>query len=144
MEYWPIIAVLVAILGGFAVARYNAYRIASAKFRDVVLSELNDFYPVFTRWNGASFDKELSAKFPILQAAVDDFLPIIPWYRKDGFRKAWIDYCNATGRECDMNTYLHYFDSYDPMESTQSEATAKAQALFHANIKFLLVFAHGT
>lgn len=144
MEYWPIIAALIAILGGFAVARYNAYRTASAKFRDVVLSELNDFYPVFTRWHGASFSNELSAKFPILQAAADDFLPSIPWYRKVSFRKAWVSYCNATGRECDMNTYLHYFDSYDPLKSTQSDATVKAQALFHANVKCLLEFAHET
>ena len=144
MEYWPIIAALIAILGGFAVARYNAYRTASAKFRDIVLREIGEFYPVFTRWHGASFGNELSARFSILQAAADDFLPCLPWYRKDGFRKAWVRYCNATGRECDMNTYLHYFDSYNPLESTQAEATEKVQALFHSNVKCLLKFSHET
>ena len=144
MEYWPIIAALVAILGGFAVARYNAYRTASDKFRDIVLRELSDFYPTFTRWNGARFERELQDRFPILQAAVADFSRALPWYQKDTFSKAWIAYCNCTGRECDMNTYIHYFDSYDPAESTQEEATRKAQNLFHDNVKYLLSFASET
>lgn len=139
-----IIVALLGILGAFAGPRYSAYRIASAKFRSVVLESLSDFYPTFTRWDGARFERELQAKFPILQAAVADFEASLIWYRKDSFSKAWVRYCNATGRECDMNTYLHYFDSYDPLKSTQAEATAKAQALFHANVKCLLGFAYET
>jgi hypothetical protein len=144
MEYWPILAAMFALLGAFAVARYNAYRTASAKFRASVLESLSDFYPTFTRWDGASLGTELKGKFPALQAAVSDFKASLPWWRKDDFHKAWVGYCNATGRDCDMNTYLHYFDAFDPLKSTQAEATAGAQDLFHANVKRLLSFAHKT
>ena len=144
MEYWPILAVLVALLGSFAVARYNAYRIASSKFRAAILEPLSDFYPTFTRWDGASFGPELQGKFSVLQSAVADFEASLLWYKRGDFRKAWMRYCNTTGRDCDMNTYLHYFDSYDPSKSTQAEATAKAQALFHANVTHLLSFADET
>jgi hypothetical protein len=141
MEYWPILASLIAVLGAFSVARYNAYRTASAKFRGVVLNALADFYPVFTRWDGATFELELKSKFPALQAAVADFEGYLLWRRKHDFRKAWVHYCNATGRDCDMNTYLHYFDSYSPGR-TQAEATERAQVLFHANVGRLLSFSH--
>lgn len=146
MEYATIttfLGVLVAILGAFAVQRYVAYRNASAKFRATVLESLSDFYPTFTRWDGASFGHQLQEKFPILQAAVVDFEASLAWWKKDGFRETWARYCNATGRDCDMNTYLHYFDSYSP-GGTQAEATAKAQALFRANVKSLLDFATKT
>ena len=143
MESWTALAALFAVLGTFSVARYNAYRTASAKFRGSILEALSDFYPTFTRWDGARFGDELKTKFPALQAAVADFEPSLLWRRKSGFRKAWARYCNATGRDCDMNTYLHYFDSYGP-GGTQAEATAKAQALFHANVSRLLSFSHET
>lgn len=138
-----LILALVSILGGFAIARYNAYRTASAKFRGVVLDALADFYPSFTRWDGARFGEELKTKFPTLQTAVADFEASLLWCKKDDFRKAWVNYCNATGRDCDMNTYLHYFDSYGA-GGTQAEATGKAQALFHANVSRLLSFSHET
>lgn len=137
-----ILITLFTILGYFAVQRYVAYRIASAKFRDIVLREISEFYPTFTRWDGAAFGEELKTKFPILQAAVSDFSASVPWYNKRTFSKAWRTYCNTTGRDCDMNTYLHYFDAYDPSKSSQKEATAKAQALFHHNVKNLLSYAH--
>lgn len=140
--HFYIIIALFTILGYFAVQRYVAYRTASARFRETVLRELSDFYPTFTRWNGAEFSSELKTKFPILQAAVADFSASVPWYNKCAFRKAWVSYCNATGRDCDMNTYLHYFDSYDPFTSNQEAATAKAQKLFHNNVKKLLSYAH--
>lgn len=143
MEYWPILALLFSVLSAFAIARYTAYRTASAKFRATVLEALSDFYPTFTRWDGARFSGELKAKFPTLQATVADFEASLLWCRKDDFRKAWMSYCNGTGRECDMNTYLHYFDSYGA-GGNQSDATAKAQALFHANVRRLLSFAHET
>lgn len=143
MEYWQILAALIALLGSFSVARYNAYRTASAKFRGIVLEALADFYPVFTRWEGSTFGEELKSKFPILQSAVTDFEASLLWWRKDDFRKAWVRYCNATGRDCDMNTYLHYFDSYG-LGGNQAEATTKAQALFHANVSRLLSFSHET
>lgn len=143
MEYLPLLAVFIALIGSFAVARYNAYRTASAKFRAVVLESLSDFYPNFTRWHGASFGRELQGKFPVLQSAVADFEASLAWWRKGAFRKAWGRYCNATGRDCDMNTYLHYFDCYGP-GGTQEDATTKAQALFHDNVKRLLEFAHET
>lgn len=138
-----IITTLIAGLILFAGHRYVAYRNASAKFRAAVLESLSDFYPTFTRWNGARFGDELKTKFPVLQAAVADFEASLPWWRKGAFCKAWVGYCNTTGRDCDMNTYLHYFDCYGP-GGTQAEATAKAQALFHGNIKRLLAFAHET
>ncbi|MGQ0711549.1 MAG: hypothetical protein ACT4NV_17585 [Rhodoferax sp.] len=144
MEYWPILAALIPLEGGFAVARYNAYRVASAKFRSVVLDSLSDFYPTFTRWNGATFGHELRIKFPVLQSAVTDFCAALPWYQKGAFMKAWALYCNSTDRECDMNTYLHYFDAFDPSNDTQVEATARAKELFHANVARLLEFAHWT
>jgi len=137
-----ILIALFTILGLFAVQRYVAYRVASAKFRDVVLRELSDFYPVFTRWNGVKLGSELKGKFPTLQAAVSDFAASVPWYNKRAFGKAWMAYCNATGRDCDMNTYLHYFDAYDPFTSNQTEATANAKNLFHNNVKDLLSYAH--
>jgi hypothetical protein len=137
-----ILIALFTILGFFAVQRYVAYRIASAKFRDIVLRELSDFYPTFTRWNGAIFAAELKTKFPTLQAAVADFSASVTWYNKRAFSEAWVAYCNATGRDCDMNTYLHYFDSYETFTGNQKEATAKAQALFHNNVKTLLSYAH--
>lgn len=144
MDTIPILATLIAGLILFAGHRYVAYRTASAKFRVSVLEALSDFYPTFTRWEGARFSQELQAKFPILQTAVADFEASLVWYKRDSFHKAWVCYCNATNRDCDMNTYLHYFDSYDPLKSTQAEATAKAQALFHANVKRLLEFAYKT
>lgn len=143
MEYLPILLALFTLLGHFAVARYNAYRTASAKFRGIVLEALADFYPVFTRWDGATFGDELKRKFFSLQAAVTDFEASLPWYKKGDFRQAWVHYCNATGRDCDMNTYLHYFDSYGP-GGKQADATAKVQALFHANVRRLLSFSHET
>jgi hypothetical protein len=143
MEYWQILTALITLLGAFSVARYNAYRTASAKFRGIVLDALADFYPVFTRREGSTFGEELKSKFPILQSAVTDFEASLLWSRKVDFRKAWGRYCNATGRDCDMNTYLHYFDSYGPGVN-QAEATTKAQAIFHTNISRLLSFSHET
>ena len=137
-----ILIALFTILGLFAVQRYVAYRNASVKFRGIVLSELSDFYPTFTRWNGATFTDELKTKFPTLQAAATDFLASVPWYSKRAFRKAWWAYCNTTGRDCDMNTYLHYFDAYDPFTENQKDATAKAQALFHGNVKKFISYTH--
>lgn len=139
MKY--IIPALITILGFFAVQRYVAYRVASARFRDIVLRELCDFYPTFTRWDGGKFGDELASKFAVLQSAVADFESSLVWYKHRAFRRAWFSYCNATGRECDINTYLHYFDSYDPHASTQAEATAKVQALFRANVQRLLSYA---
>ena len=143
MGHWPILVALITILGAFSVARYNAYRTASASFRSAVTGALADFYPTFTRWDGARFGDELEIKFPALQAAVFDFDGSLLWYKKDSFRKAWVSYCNSTGRDCDMNTYLHYFDAYGA-GGTQAEATAKAQALFHKNVSRLLSFAGET
>lgn len=139
----PILVALITLLGLFAIQRYVAYRIASAKFRAVVLEALADFYPTFTRWNGGTFGEELKGKFSVLQAAVADFEASLTWFKRGAFRKAWVRYCNTTGRDCDMNTYLHYFDSYSS-DSTQAEATAKAQAMFHANVKRILDFSHET
>ena len=139
-----IIVALVGVLGAFAVQRYVAYRNASAKFRAIVLETLNEFYPTFTTWNGALFGDILKRKFPILQSAVADFKLTLPLWRRNAFDRVWMSYCNATGRECDVNTYLHYFDAYDPANSTQAEATARAQALFQTNVSRLLSFADET
>lgn len=140
----PIIVALIAVLGAFAVQRYSAYRTASAKFRATFLDSLAGLYPTFISWDGGSINYVLKEKFPVLQAAVTDFSASLPWWRRRAFNDAWIRYCNATGRDCDINTYLHYFDAYDPVKSTQEQATAKAQALFHSNVSAILKFANET
>jgi hypothetical protein len=141
MEHWPILAALLAILGGFAVARYNAYRTASAKFRTSILSSLSGLYPHPVNWpmDSSAIDSALKSVFPALQVAVAEFSAALPFWRRPAFDRAWLRYCCSTGRKCDKNTYHHYMGFHAP-----GEPIPDVQAIFHENVTRLLRFANET
>ena len=106
----PVATVLAALFGGLLslyVYRLNGFRAASVKFRAAVLTALEGLYPAPARWP-EDVDMFLRNIFPQLQSAVAEFRPVLPWYRRRAFDRAWFDYRCATGREVDVQCYHHY------------------------------------
>lgn len=116
---------------------------ACVAFRYAVLAELGSLYPNPAPWP-SNIDEFLSTRFVALQIAVENFRPFVPWWSRWRFDRAWFRYRCATGRKIDTQCYLHYFDSYDPLTSTQAEETKKCREIFHDNVELLLSYAKET
>lgn len=135
---YPVLgAVLLASFVGYVNWR-NGLKVrratACAIFRAAVLNELGSIYPNPSAWP-ENIDAFLRSKFVALQAAVENFRPFFPWWRRRLFDRAWFHYRCATGREVDTQCYHHYM----AFGSNQGY-----KAIFHSNVYRLLSFANET
>jgi hypothetical protein len=131
----PIGAVLVALLAHrLTISREKlaARRTASVKFRQTVLGLFSGWYPLPVNWPD-DIDRSLRIAFPTLQAAVAEFRPYVPWWRRRAFDRAWFRYRCGTGREIDLQNYHHYiaFDS-----------NPNARVNFQKNVADLIAFSN--
>ena len=138
------LAIAAAVLGSTFVgyvawrnAHKSRYATACGNFRASVLRALNGLHPHHANWprDGGAIDPMLRSAFPALQAAVAEFRPFVPWWRRRAFDRAWFLYHCSTGRPVDAQVYHHYMafsDQPDP------------KATFHANVSRLLAFANAT
>ena len=135
---WPVLGALVmAFLVGYIsgrVAKTGRYASACQNFRAALLGEFTGLYPLPSNWP-TDIDDYLRNKFPQLQAAVAEFRPFVPWFRRWLFDRAWRKYRNAYGRAVDIQVYHHYvaFGSQPDPKDT-----------FKVNVKRLLSYADGT
>ena len=84
---------------------------ASQKFTNSILTTLSGLYPIPSDWpsNGTAIIDILKSKFPALQAAVAEFSPFVPWYKKWCFERAWRIYrLGKDGLEIDSQYYWQY------------------------------------
>ena len=132
------VVALIGLLGAFSVQRYVAFRTASVKFRSSLLAVLAGLYPHPVRWpqNDIEIEALLKGTFPALQAAAKEFRDSLPWWQRRAFDAAWLRYCCSTGRDCDVNTYLHYIPMHAP-----GEKMPDVKKLFLTNVSNLLSFA---
>lgn len=140
-NFWNIAAsIMVVAFSGYVAWRSSyksRYANACSAFRSSVLTTLNGLYPHQASWpsDSSAIDPILRAAFPALQAAVAEFRPFLPWWRRSAFDRAWFQYHCSTGRSIDAQVYHHYmaFSSQpDPKET------------FNANVARLLSFAKAT
>lgn len=115
----------------------TARRNAAAKFRNGVLNALNGLYPLSVNWPD-DIDRALRNVFPALQTTVDEFRPFVRWWRRRANDRAWFRYRCATGRQVDIQCYLHYTDIVD---LDQPKSSPVAKVTFHSNVSALLAFA---
>jgi hypothetical protein len=95
---------------------------ASSAFRSVFLTKLSGLYPEPVKWP-ENPDYFLRGIFPELQAAVAQFRPFVPWWKRKAFDKAWFEYRCSTGRKIDIQCYHHYMgfsDMPDPKETLRA------------------------
>ena len=105
----------------------TARRKAAADFRAAFLSALNDIYPLPARWPD-DIDPYLRGVFPKLQAAVEQFRPYVPFWKLGAYDRAWSRYRSCTGRQIDIQCYLHYMDIRDIDEA---RPLLDAKSTFH-------------
>ncbi len=140
-NFWAIAAaVLVAAFAGFVAWRNGhkaRYATACGNFRAFVLHTLNGLHPHHAGWprDDMAIDPLLKSAFPALQAAVAEFRPFVPWWRKRAFDRAWFRYHCSTGRSVDAQVYHHYM---------AFSGQPDPKATFHANVSRLLSFANAT
>lgn len=92
---------------------------AADKFRSVVLSELQGYYPTATKWpkNSSDMTHILGNKFPALSEAVGEYSSIVK--DKAGFLASWDVYRHgdedsATGKQDYFQYSGAYFDDDEP------------------------------
>jgi len=85
----------------------TARRNAQVKFRGAFLTSLSDLYPLPVNWPH-DIEKALGSIFPILQTAIAEFRPFVPWWRRRAYDRAWFRYRYGTGRQIDLQNYHHY------------------------------------
>jgi hypothetical protein len=112
----------------------TARRNAATKFTGTILAALNGLYPLPVNWP-EDIDHALRGVFPLLQSAVAEFRPHIPLWRQRAFDRAWFRYRCGTGREIDLQNYLHYIAFDD---------NPNAKGNFRRNIAALLAYASRT
>jgi hypothetical protein len=103
----------------------------AAIFRSAVLAELGNVYPDPVAWPG-NIDVFLHHRYPALRAAVENFRPFVPWWKRWLFDRAWFDYYTITGKKDDLQCYHQYmaFDTANDPKKT-----------FHGKVSRLLAFA---
>lgn len=137
-NFWTIAgALFAACLTAYLTGRNGRkvrYAAACSTFRAAVLTELGTIYPVPSNWpeNINAFLREV---FPKLQAAVAQFRPFVPWWRRRSFDRAWFNYHCATGRSIDTQVYHHYMPFSGQLEP---------KSTFRKNVSQLLSFATET
>ncbi|MGA8171115.1 MAG: hypothetical protein WB816_09865 [Methylocystis sp.] len=116
--------------------KLTARRNASSKFRGSVLAALTGLYPHPVNWPD-DIDPTLRNAFPTLQTAVEEFRPFVRWWQRRAYDRAWLRYRCATGRQVDIQCYLHYTNIQnldEPKPPTDAKIT------FHRNVSALLAF----
>jgi hypothetical protein len=102
-----LVAAFVAYFAYRTVVR-KQYVEAAEKFRESVLGQLKDIYPIATDWPD-SMDCYLSNKFSALQNSVTTFEFALPWYKRYFFNRAWRIYrVGENGRDQDKQCYHQY------------------------------------
>jgi hypothetical protein len=96
-------------LAGYRFAHYKDRKKSSEKFRNIILTELKDLYPISAKWP-TDVNLILEPKFGTLQAAVEEYKLSLPFYKRNALRKAWFQFYCPTGREIDNNctSFYHY------------------------------------
>ena len=103
------------------------FRASAKSFRNTVLDELKEVYPVVTSWpdHPPAF---FSSKFIALQLAVSEFETALPIYKKLLFRRAWRLYRvgkNPTSKKAEQDYFQymgvtindHYIDPRKPLKN---------------------------
>jgi hypothetical protein len=133
---------LIALIGWLLVLyvqRKNARRTATTKYRAALLEALSGLYPIPTDWPN-NIDAHLRQIFPILQRAVAEFRPHVPWYSRRSYDRAWFVYrLGDGGREIDKQIYHQYMGFSSP-----GERTVDPKETFRANVSMLFRFARET
>jgi len=157
-----IVANQMVIVGTLVLACFGAYltwrngykgRVAAAstKFRATVLAAFSGLYPHEVNWPSRSSDiaHMLKEKFPELQAAVSEFRPYVPWWRRRAFDKAWFMYrLGPDGREIDKQMYHQYMPFVSTSIVNGSQVTVDNSKThkenFKRNVESLLRYADET
>ena len=142
-----ILAVLISGLIAFQVQRFISFRSAANKFAETFFNELKGIYPKPENWP-ENIDHFLRTRFPTLQAAIEEFKNILPWYKRKAFDKAWFRYRCSTGREIDTQCYHHYMPFITTSIVDGKEVTVDNSGMytetFKHNVDALLKFAKKT
>ena len=146
--------ILVASFGAHLVWRNNRksrYAIACGKFRADVLSSLIGLYPSPTSWpvEKISIINELKKRLPMLQAAVAEFRPQVPFWERWLFDIAWRRYLNgerwAYGTRQDYWQYVpHTGDGISNGKRYSHDNRLTYQSDFKRNVDRLLSYAKET
>ncbi|HAI94419.1 MAG TPA: hypothetical protein DCM36_06850 [Xanthomonadaceae bacterium] len=132
---WLVAAPILLAAFGEYIAYRNNYKsrraAAGAQFRAAITNALTGLYPLPAKWP-ANPERELQAAFPAIQAAVAQFRPFVPWWRRSAYDRAWLTYRSAYLREIDVQCYHHYI---------AFEGQPDPQATFKKNVGRLLGFA---
>jgi len=120
MENRILLSICLTLFGLLAVHRLALYRqkessriVAANDFVSTITLELSEIYPVSSNWP-EDIDCYLRNKFPILQAAIENYKPYVK--NQKGFNKAWDFYrLGEEGRIKDKQLYHQYmgFQSND-------------------------------
>ena len=129
------VPLLVAAFAGHVAYRNNfksRHAAACAAFRSTVTGKLSSLYPLPTSWP-SNPEPQLRAIFPDLQAAVSQFRPYVPWYRRKAFDRAWLQYRSAYLREIDVQCYHHYI-AFEGQPDPQGTFKATLGACCHTRV----------
>lgn len=134
------VVVLVALFSALVllhVHRRNAARSASVKFRNTILTKLAGLFPVASNWPD-NIHRHLESVFPDIQAAVSEFRPYVPLWRRKTYDRDWFAYYCCTAREVDHNcqVYHHYMDF-----TSAEQPVPNGKKTFHRNVARLLSYA---
>jgi hypothetical protein len=112
-----ILITLFLAVAGYRFAHYKDRKKSSEKFRNIILTELKNLYPIPAKWP-ADVNLILEPKFSTLQAAVEEYKLSLPFYKRNALQKAWFQFYCPTGREIDKNctSFYHYSVGSDKKE----------------------------
>lgn len=134
------IGAVVALFGFIAAHRLSFWRERHARhvsaciaFRSVVLAELGLVYPYSHNWpNDINFF--LHSHFTVLQTAVENFSPFVPWWKRRSVMRAWVRF-HSSNSDARSQSYYHYLEF---------GSNPNYKTIFHDNVKHLLSFANET
>ena len=121
------------------VHRKNARRTAAEKYRAALFEAFSGLYPIPSNWP-SNIDGHLRQTFPLLQCAVAEFRPFVPWHSLRSYDAAWFNYrLGPEGREIDKQLYHQYMGFTSP-----DEPVVDPKVTFRNNVTALLAFAGET
>lgn len=129
-------AIVLAALGGHIAWRTKQRErtlAAAASLRHSVLSELVGLYPQPLDWP-RDIHARLARSLPALSAAIEQFRPFVPWYKRSHFTSVW-------------NTFRCHCETDIPAQCDTAKIlyggakVATAQALLIHDVQALLSFA---
>lgn len=124
---------------------HNRFKQASQKLTATFNKELADIYPV-GKWP-ENIDVYLRPKFPVLQAAVEEFARHLNERDSAAFRKAWVTYYSSYGDERSQ-CYHHYMPfsgtSVENGKEITYDNTKTYKEKFKDNVNNLLRYAKKT